>query len=178
MKCKECKSKINKNAKKCSFCGAYQDWRRGIQSTQFLIGFILLVVALLSIDPIKNVFAKAEIEAHIVKADSTQIFVAVKNTGNSSAALVSIKVNAALNGTDTTWVNVLQHNKFEKPILNSGDIRIFSIDHKNEIPKVAIPGQVSSDFKNECLISVWYDDLNGSHIGRIFKYRCNLNERQ
>ena len=65
--CRDCKSALNEGARKCTKCGAFQDWHYWIQSSQLLFGLIS-TLALQLIGPLKYLLYrnKPSVQAEIL----------------------------------------------------------------------------------------------------------------
>lgn len=177
--CLSCKSELNPAATKCSACGSFQDWRRHVESGQLLLGFILVVITFLAVQPVKDMLlgTSPSIHATILTADTEHVWVIASNDGNGAAALVSIRITANTRGGGA-WQTVLSLDAIEDRLLKPGEIKIISLAHHHEIPEVAPPGVVDADAREACNLSVEYFELHGYHVivGDVFK--CYLAKKQ
>ncbi|MDH3387002.1 MAG: hypothetical protein OEN02_03780 [Gammaproteobacteria bacterium] len=101
--CLECRSDIKAGAKKCTECGAYQDW------TRYLFRYTSIVTAVLGIIPVITIafslyeiaFGEkiADVRAAIVRCESRRLDIGIVNVGEMPA-IVS-KVDFSSPNTDT-----------------------------------------------------------------------------
>ena len=80
---------FKEGAIKCSHCGSFQNWQSRLQSGQLLFGFVLLILTLLALQPVKNLFigTSPEIQAAILTADAETFTVVISNSGNGLCSI-------------------------------------------------------------------------------------------
>ncbi len=174
--CKDCKSDLKTGATKCSECGSYQDWRRTINSTQLLLGFILLV---LTVQPVKDLFfgTSPRVKASVVGANSEQLWIVVANTGKGPATLESARVTANKKGVGA-WESVLSFDNIQDRILKPGEVKVVPIRHGHRIPELVGPGVVTDRPRDDCNLIVRYYELSGTHVDTLTPFRCYVERKQ
>ena len=175
--CRDCMAPLKEGAIKCSDCGSFQNWQRRIQGLQVLLGFVLLILTLFAIQPIKDLILGKypEIHAAIVSADSERISVVLSNSGNGTAALEGINIFANTKSSGP-WQGVLSFSDLQDRILKPGDIKVVSIPHHHQIPEVAEPGVVGVN--RDCNLSTSYLEVDGAHVRTEGLFRCYIGKLQ
>jgi hypothetical protein len=150
-----------------------------MQSGQLLFGFILLILTLLTLQPVKDLILGTHPDVHgaILSADSERVSVVVSNSGNGPAALEGINFTANKK-RQGPWETVLSFNDIQDRLLKSGEIKIFSIRHNHQIPEVVEPGVVTDGKKDDCNLSVRYYELGGTHVMTAERFRCYVEKTQ
>jgi len=87
--CLECHSSIEVEARKCTACGAYQDW------TRFIFRYTSIITALLGIIPVITIAASlyelafgektADVRATVVRCEERRIEIGIVNVGETPA---------------------------------------------------------------------------------------------
>lgn len=177
--CRACKSELPSGATKCHQCGSFQDWRASIESTQLLIGFLLLVVTFLAIDPVKKVFLgdQPEIHATILKANSETVWVMASNDGNGPAALVSLRITANTRARGA-WETVLAFDSIPERLIKPKEIKIIAMRHNHQIPEIVVPGVVVDESRSTCNLVIHYYELQGHHVMASNEFKCYLERKQ
>lgn len=107
VKCVECFNEINVLAVKCSYCGAYQDWRRYVPFGHSTLALIISLIAVISVvipdpkSPIKKINdylsgTNSSFSAALVDMNIDNISVLVENIENTPAALNNLTCVLAL----------------------------------------------------------------------------------
>jgi hypothetical protein len=176
-RCRDCMSDLNDGAKRCHKCGSFQNWQGRIQSGQIIFSFVLLLLTLTTLGPVKRLLLgnKAELHSSIVTADSERIWVVVSNNGNGTAILESIFVNVNKKGNGA-WDNVLSFRDFKSRTLKPGQIEVISIPHNHQIPQIVEPGVTSGN--KDCFLGVNYYEVAGLHAESGDTFRCHLDRNQ
>jgi hypothetical protein len=177
--CRDCASDLKEGAIKCASCGSYQNWQARIQSGQLLFGFVLLVLSLIALKPVKDLILGTEPRLHaaILSADGGHAVVVLSNSGNGIAVLKSIYITANKREGDA-WDTVLQWNDIHERGLKAGEIKIISIPHNHPIPRILVPGEVANGNMNNCRLNVEYYELRGIYTIAGDYFRCDVHESQ
>jgi hypothetical protein len=177
--CRDCASDLKEGAIKCASCGSYQNWQARIQSGQLLFGFVLLLLSLIALKPIKDLIFGTEprIHAAILAVDGEHVVVVLSNSGNGIAVLKSVYITANKK-EQGSWDSVLQLNDIHDRALKAGEMKIVSIPHNHQISRVLIPGEVANGNMNQCRLNVEYYELRGIYVISGDYFRCDVHENQ
>jgi hypothetical protein len=147
-----------------------------MQSGQLLFGFILLILTLLTIQPVKDLIlgTRPTIHGAILTADGERLSVVVSNSGNGPAALEGITMTANKKGQGP-WDTVLTFSDIQDRALKPGDLKIISVPHHHQIPLIAEPGEM---LKQDCVLSIHYYELGGTHVQTVEYFRCDVQKNQ
>jgi hypothetical protein len=174
--CRDCLSDLKKGARKCIICGSYQDWQGRIQTGQLLFGFILLILTLFALQPVKDLVlgTRPTIHAAILQADTEKVSIVISNSGNGTAALEGISITANKKGQGP-WDLVFGFNDIPDRLLKPGDLKVVSFPHHHKIPQIADAGVQA---RKDCLVSVHYYELAGDHVLTGDYFRCYVDKNQ
>jgi hypothetical protein len=140
----------------------------------------LLILTLLALEPVRRVFwgSTAEISAQVVSADDRFIVIAFSNFGIGPGFLTDLYITAEPSG-DGSWSTVISFPGLPEPMIRPGETKVIRLEHKNKIPRVAVPGEVDQGQLRRCNFVYQYTSgASEVYIQKSAFYRCDRTHMQ
>ena len=174
-RCKICKSPIHAEAKKCTECGSFQNWRRHIVLSNTLLA---LVVALVSVSgalgpTIREMFRpiKSSIYIHVFDVSSNEINVVAGNSGTRPGLLKRARLSY---GTIQYQPQPLKIVGPDPPIIPRDTMVHFSL-HPLVSDRRARFHRVPGEKHPECDLEIQYAEFDGTEQSVLYKIPCPNN---
>jgi hypothetical protein len=179
-KCRDCKEPLNAGAARCKECGSFQDWRHAVDRTQVALGLVLLILTVLALEPVRKLFfgSAPDLEAKIVAADEQFVTLVISNFGGGPGIVSELYVTVEPPGSGS-WTSAITFPNVPDPIIRPGESRVVRFEHRGQIPRVAVPGEVDQGQLRGCnLVYQFASTGDRTIIQKSDRFRCDKVETQ
>lgn len=176
--CKDCKSELKPEARKCAECGSHQGLvRRWTSPFVICAGFAVTVFTLLNFPQIKDATEakRAVINVSIVKGDFGEILFMVANTGNRPAAIESAEIRSTTKAGNPIWFYL--QSPLKDSLLKPGEAVLAKATDSGGIPADMTYQFQLSHMENRiprnCVLEIGLVQIDGRHEQVDLPFHCS-----
>jgi len=172
--CTFCRKELNENARKCQYCGEFQNWKRHLHNVNITFAIIIAILTLLTAKPLVEFFKekRADIKVSILSGSHSNIEFLIANIGNRPAAVTQIEIRSK-DPNKKLSITYYLANHLGNTLLEPGQATVLTGKNGGIIPGF-IPHEIRIGAMNnkDCNLVVDYVQLNGNKESLHYPFSC------